>query len=133
MHAKNYGDRTLTELDHVRLTKLVDAKSHPDLEELLDMVEVLPSREIAPDFVTMNSQVTIVDARTGHRQKLTLCYPTAAEPATGFVSVLSPVGMSLLGLRIGATAQWQTPGGEEFNAQVAEVHYQPEASGHYTT
>ncbi|MDM0072780.1 GreA/GreB family elongation factor [Variovorax sp. J2P1-59] len=133
MHAKNYGDRTLTELDHVRLAKLVAAQSHPDLEELLDMVEVLPSREIAPDFVTMNSQVTIVDTRSGQRQKLTLRYPTDAEPATGSVSVLSPVGMSLLGLRIGATAQWRTPSGEEFNAQVAEVHYQPEASGDYTT
>jgi regulator of nucleoside diphosphate kinase len=133
MHAKNYGDRTLTELDHVRLTKLIAAKSHPDLDELLDMVEVTPSREIAPDFVTMNSQATIVDTRSGQRQRLTLCYPTNADPATGFVSVLSPVGMSLLGLRIGATAQWRTPGGEEFSAQVAEVHYQPEASGDYTT
>ncbi|MDM0001343.1 GreA/GreB family elongation factor [Variovorax sp. J22P240] len=133
MHAKNYGDRTLTELDHVRLTKLVAVKPHSDLEELLDLVEVMPSREIAPDFVTMNSQVTIVDTRTGQRQKLTPCYPTDADPATGLVSVLSPVGMSLLGLRIGATAQWRTPGGEEFNAEVAEVHYQPEASGDYTT
>jgi len=133
MHAKNYGDRTLTELDHVRLAKLVAAKPHPDLEELLDLVEVMPSREIAPDFVTMNSQATIVDTRSGQRQKLTLCYPNDADPATGLVSVLSPVGMSLLGLRIGATAEWRTPGGEEFNAEVAEVHYQPEASGDYTT
>jgi regulator of nucleoside diphosphate kinase len=133
MHTKNYGDRTLTELDHVRLSKLVDARSHSDLEELLDLVDVLPSREIAPDLVTMYSQVTIVDARSAQRQTLTPCYPADADPGKGFVSVLSPVGMSLIGLRIGATAQWKTPSGEEFSATVAEVHFQPEASGDYTT
>lgn len=133
MHTKNYGDRTLTELDHVRLRKLVDAKSHSDLEELLDLVDVLPSREIASDLVTMYSQVTIEDTRSCHRQTLTLCYPADADPARGFVSVLSPVGMSLIGLRVGATAEWKTPTGEEFGAKVIEVHFQPEASGDYTT
>lgn len=133
MDTTKYGDRTLTELDHVRLTRLIGAKSHPEFEELLATAEAVPSREIAPDLVTMYSQVTIMDTRSGKRQKLTLCYPTDAEPAEGFVSVLSPVGMSLIGLRIGATAQWRTPGGEDFNARVAEVHFQPEASGDYTT
>jgi regulator of nucleoside diphosphate kinase len=47
--------------------------------------------------------------------------------------VLSPVGMSLIGLRLGATAKWRTPGGEEGSAQIAEILYQPEASGEYTT
>lgn len=133
MHTKNDGDRTLTELDHVRLGKLVDARSHPDLEALLDQVDVLPSREIAPELVTMYSQVTIADTRSGQRQTLTVCYPADADPGKGLVSVLSPVGMSLIGLRAGATARWRTPSGDAFSATVTEVHFQPEASGDYTT
>jgi len=128
-----HGERTLTELDHVRLGKLLDEKSHPGLEALLDATEVVRSREVPADIVTMYSQVTIVDARSGERQKLTLCYPKDAEPATGFISVLSPVGMSLIGLRLGAVAQWTLPGGEEGRAEVAEILFQPEASGDYTT
>lgn len=128
-----HGERTLTELDHVRLGKLLDEKSHPGLEALLDATEVVRSREVPADIVTMYSQVTIVDARSGERQKLTLCYPKDAEPATGFISVLSPVGMSLIGLRLGAMARWTLPGGEEGRAEVAEILFQPEASGDYTT
>lgn len=133
MPATIHGERVLTELDHVRLTKLLDAKSHNNLEALLDNAELVQSRDVPADIVTMHSQVTIVDARTGHRDQMTLCYPREADPARGFLSVLSPVGMSLIGLRLGATATWKTPGGEEGSAKVAEILYQPEASGEYTT
>jgi len=127
-----HGERVLTELDHVRLTKLFEVKSHADLEALLDNAELVQSRDVPADIVTMHSQVTIVDARTGHRDRMTLCYPREADPAKGFLSVLSPVGMSLIGLRLGATAKWMTPAGEHGSAEIAEILYQPEANGEYT-
>ncbi|MBT2303383.1 GreA/GreB family elongation factor [Variovorax paradoxus] len=127
------GERTLTELDHLRLSKLLDEKSHPGLEALLDAAEVLGSREVPADVVTMYSQVTIADVPSGQRHKLTLCYPKDAEPGAGLVSVLSPVGMSLIGLRLGAVASWTLPSGEEGHAEVLEILFQPEASGDYTT
>jgi regulator of nucleoside diphosphate kinase len=127
------GERTLTELDHLRLGKLLDEKSHPGLEALLDAAEVLGSREVPADVVTMYSQVTLADVPSGQRHKLTLCYPKDAEPGAGFVSVLSPVGMSLIGLRLGAVATWTLPSGEEGRAEVVEILFQPEANGDYTT
>jgi len=128
------GERTLTELDHARLTKLLDqSPHHPVLEALLESTDVIRSREVPPDIVTMNSQLTLVDTQSGERRKLTLCYPQDADPASGFVSVLSPVGISLIGLRLGATAKWTLPGGAEGSARVAEILFQPEASGDYTT
>ena len=77
-------------------------------------------------------RVEIVDVHTHHRQVLTLCYPGDAEPAAGLISVLSPVGSSLLGLRAGDTARWLTPPGEGCAAQIAAIQYQPEAAGDYT-
>jgi len=132
MTATIHGERVLTELDHVRLGKLQDAKAHPALEALLDFAEVMRSREVPADIVTMHSKVTLVDTRTGQRDQMTLCYPREADPARGFLSVLSPMGIGLIGLRLGATAQWQTPGGEDRSARVEEILYQPEASGEYT-
>lgn len=64
---------------------------------------------------------------------LTICYPGDAEPTLGFISVLSPVGASLLGLSVGATAHWHTPTGDVCTAEVAALLFQPEASGDYTT
>lgn len=133
MHATIHGERMLTELDFSRLAKLFGGQLPPDLADLLSGTEVVPSRDVSAKVVTMYSQVELVDAHTLRRQKLTICFPGDAEPAAGFISVLSPVGLSLIGLREGAVARWLTPSGEECSAEVVSVLFQPEASGDYTT
>ncbi|MBT9526646.1 MAG: GreA/GreB family elongation factor [Rhizobacter sp.] len=132
-------ERTLTDLDHARLTTLARrvhtspvAHEADDIESALEMARVVPSRSVAPDVVTMYSQVQLIDSASGRRYRLTVCYPADAEPAAGYVSVLSPVGASLLGLRVGATARWVTPAGEPGAAKVVAILFQPEASGDYT-
>ncbi|AMM26722.1 GreA/GreB family elongation factor [Variovorax sp. PAMC 28711] len=133
MHATIHGERMLTELDFSRLAKLYGGQLPADLADLLSGTEVVPSRDVSADLVTMYSQVELVDAHTLRRQKLTICFPGDAEPAAGFISVLSPVGLSLIGLREGAVARWLTPSGEACSAEVVSVLFQPEASGDYTT
>lgn len=127
-------DRTLTELDHVRLVRMLQrlAAAPAPMGELLDLAHVVPSRAVEPDVVTMYSQVQLIDAASGARSTLTLCYPHDAEPAAGFVSVLSPVGRALLGLRVGDVAQWATPDGGMQSAEIVALLFQPEASGDYT-
>ena len=133
-------ERTLTELDHVRILNLVrrDARSdgplpmQPAIEDLLDASAIVPSRQVAPDVVTMYSQLQLEDLQTRQRSTLTLCYPADAEPAVGFVSVLSPVGSALLGLRVGSVARWATPAGHEKAGEILAILFQPESSGDYT-
>ena len=132
-------ERTLTELDHARLKRLLPQAGTAAreagiaaLQAAVDNAELVGARAVPPDVVTMYSRVQLVEAESGRRHVYTLCYPADAEPAEGFVSVLSPVGASLLGLRVGAWARWQTPGGEEVQAQVQAVLFQPEASGDFT-
>lgn len=133
-------DRTLTELDHVRLTNMIQRSTADgpaggathDIEHILDAAAVVEAREIPADIVTMYSQVLLSDVRAGRQRKLTLCYPHDAEPAAGFISVFSPVGASLLGLRVGGIARWRTPVGEEGRAELLAILFQPEASGDYT-
>lgn len=125
-------DRTLTELDFVRLSKLAHLNAPPWVTDLLDGVDILDAREVPSDTVTMYSKVECQDLHTGCRQQLTVCYPNDADPAAEFVSVLSPVGCSLLGLRVGDVARWTLPSGEAGAARVMSVLFQPEASGDYT-
>ena len=132
-------ERTLTELDHVRLLNLLRRDGRGDgspqqvhaIEDVLDASSLVPSREVEPDVVTMHSQVLLQDTRTGQRNTLTLCYPADAEPAVGLVSVLSPVGSALLGLRVGSVARWSTPAGDERAAEILAILFQPESSGDY--
>lgn len=132
MQAPFYSDRVLTELDHARLSKLGSTQLPHDLADDLPAVELVPSQEITPDIVTMNSEVALVLPGQGRRQRLTLCYPSDAEPGAGRISVLSPIGAALLGRHLGDTIHWQMPNGEERQAELVAILYQPEASGDYT-
>lgn len=127
-------ERTLTEADHARLAPWVHGAAPAGfdttpLERLLESARRVAARDIPPDIVTMNSQVVLAWPAGRHKQ-LTLCYPEDADPSLGLVSVLSPVGASLLGLRVGESARWCTPLGERCTAEVIAIPFQPEAHGH---
>jgi regulator of nucleoside diphosphate kinase len=129
-------ERTLTELDYVRLEKLIREHEHgPDHSAVLAALEAaqcVPSPHIEPDIVTMGSRALLMNLHSGETYTLTLCYPPEARPSAGFISVLSPVGASLIGRRIGEIARWRTPDGGDGTAQVMALLFQPEASGLYT-
>lgn len=132
MQALVHGERTLTDIDYARLSKLLTQQRPGHLADWFESAEVMSSRAAPGDLVTMNSRVEIVDVHTHHRQVLTICYPGDAEPAAGLISVLSPVGSSLLGLSVGEVASWLTPYGEGCAAQILAIQYQPEAVGDYS-
>ncbi len=133
MYPDTLGEWQLTELDFARLSRLNPGDLPAQLAAKLGCAKVVTPREILPDVVTMYSQVEIVSMDSGRRQKLAVCYPRDAEPALGFVSVLSAVGSALLGLRVGDVVRWRVPDGGEHAAELAAILFQPEASGDYTT
>ncbi|MEF7612787.1 nucleoside diphosphate kinase regulator [Aquincola sp. MAHUQ-54] len=131
-------ERTLTELDHIRLTRLVQraagsalAQANHPLCKLLDAADVVPSQAIPRDVVTMNSRVELWDPATEQCSTMTLRYPADADPASGAVSVMSPLGMELLGLPAGSTVRWGTADGRSHGAALVSVLFQPEAAGDY--
>ena len=130
--------RLLIELDHIRISKLLMRPSSPlsaeaaaQIEDVLQNAELISSYDVPCNVVTMYSQVVIADMPDSTERKLTLCYPTDAEPAKGFVSVFSPVGTSLLGLTVGQLGRWAGPDGKPASALVMSVAFQPEESGDY--
>ncbi len=127
--------RVLTELDHVRIDRLLaraDRPSDDALHALLDDADIVPTRQVPADVITMYTQATVEAPDGGNRRKLAVCYPEDADPNAGFVSVLSPIGTALLGRRRGDTVEWVTPGGAVQRLHIVELLYQPESSGDYT-
>ena len=130
--------RTLTELDHIRLQNMI--RRHPvalapgdsdTLGSIIDNADLVSPEVIPGDLVTMKSRVVIADCTSGAKSTLTLCYPDEAEPAKGHISVFSPIGTGLLGLRVGEIAHWHGPDGVAASAQLQAIEFQPEASGDY--
>lgn len=126
--------RTVTELDHVRILNLVQRQAGPvagDIVEVIDNADLVRPQEIPANVVTMNSQVLVADIHSGEQRQWTLCYPQDANPVAGLISVLSPLGSSLLGLPVGAIARWTAPDGARLGAVVQAILFQPEATGNF--
>jgi regulator of nucleoside diphosphate kinase len=136
MNHHNLADRLLNELDHRRLTLLRD--KHPDtdipeeIDALLESADAVPPAAIPPDRVTMYSQILVEMDGEAAPRKLVVCYPPDSEPAAGFLSVLSPLGAALLGRQVGSMVHWHGPNGSRNSLNIAEMLFQPEASGDYT-
>lgn len=124
--------RQVTELDAARIRKLLASEPIDDLASVLDEADIVPGTEVDPRVVTMYTQFELEHAATGERLVLAVCYPDDAEPGSGFVSVLSPLGRGAIGLRAGAHVLWRTPAGT-VEGRIASVLFQPEASGDYVT
>lgn len=97
----------------------------PDVgERLID--EIARARLVAPDkmrgdVVTIGSEVTYRDLGMDRQHSVTLVYPEDADIDRGRISVLTPVGVALLGLSPGATIFWTTRDDEKRHLEVLAV------------
>lgn len=89
---------------------------------------VVPPDRVPPDVVTMRSRLVLKDVESGARREVVLVYPEEERTHDGHVSVLSPVGVALLGLSEGALVGWPLPSGRTAILRVESVQYQPEAA-----
>jgi regulator of nucleoside diphosphate kinase len=69
----------------------------------------------------MNSKVEFRDDTTGKVKMVTLVYPDQADISQGKVSVLTPVGTALIGLRAGDSITWEAPNGQGRQLTVLSV------------
>lgn len=117
--------------DHARLTKFIGRHgseffSISDfLERELERARVVHPYEVPRDVVTMDSQVRFRSA--SNERTVTLVYPEQADILKGRLSILTPVGVALLGLAAGESMEWRGRTGEIKTLTVQQVIYQPEA------
>ena len=126
-------DRVLTELDHTRISKLDAHSMSPDFSSLLNIAELVPSELVPDNIITMNSRILVEDVESGDLQELSICYPADANFETQYISVLSPLGMALIGRCVGSTISWVPPTGRICKMTIHKILYQPEESGDYLT
>lgn len=87
------------------------ARGRGDLDGLRDELARAEIREVADmpeDVIAMNSRARFREEHTGREYEMTLAYPRDASPDLGRVSIFSPAGSALLGLKAGQTINWQT-------------------------
>ena len=101
------------------------------LEEILGLARIVRPEKIPCDVVTMNSRVLYQDIATQRTQAVTVVYPAEADPSSGKISVLSPVGVALLGESEGDELELPVSHGRTLRIRIIDVIYQPESRGHF--
>jgi regulator of nucleoside diphosphate kinase len=91
------------------------------LLEEIDRAEIVETTKMPHGVVTIGNAVSYRDETTGREQTVTLVLPGEADIALGRVSVLTPIGVALLGLAEGASFSWDTRQGETRRLTVTRV------------
>ncbi len=120
--------------DLAHLEGLADGmmRRHPALADRL-FEEIGRARIVAPakmpeNVVTMGSTVTYRDEATGQEKTVSLVYPEEADITQLRVSVMTPIGVALLGLSEGACFYWDTREDQRRTLTVLEVKQPPAPS-----
>jgi regulator of nucleoside diphosphate kinase len=124
-------------LDMDRLDRMLDhlpaaqASARDALLDELGRARLAEPWEMPPDVVTMNSRVRFAFDGADQEVTMTLTYPKDMDGDPERLSILTPVGTALLGLRVGDTISWERPDGALFEVTVRAIEYQPERDGQY--
>ncbi|CAH2031664.1 nucleoside diphosphate kinase regulator [Trichlorobacter ammonificans] len=129
----------ITDFDLQRLQELIEVMAEQpsrdnryldELDQELLRAEVVAPRDIPPDVITMNSTVRLLDMDSKGELEYTLVFPPDADLEKGRISVLAPVGMAMIGYRVGDVVSWKVPGGTK-RLKIKKILYQPEAAGDF--
>lgn len=98
----------ITELDKQRLEKLINdiiqqnlnGREHIRiLRNELNNADIISSKQIPSDIITMNSEVLLSVGDTGEEKVYSLVYPENADFLNNKISVLAPIGTAILGYK----------------------------------
>ena len=88
----------------------------------LSRAKIVAKGKLGVDIVTLGRAVTFRDETSGKVQTVTLVLPEQADISQGRASLMTPMGVALIGLSVGMTFRWITRDGEERSLTVLEVH-----------
>jgi regulator of nucleoside diphosphate kinase len=128
----------ITQADFDRLRALIESPRYRStnwtslmvLKDELDRGTVVAGDEVPRRVVTMRSRVHVRDLKSDESETYTLVYPDEADINVAKLSVLAPLGMALLGSKVGQIVKFDAPAGQR-RLKVERILYQPEAAGDF--
>ncbi len=96
--------------DQLRLRKLSKFNEEKLALELKSATQVL-RKDLPDDIVTVDKTVVVKQIDTGDEFKYNLVGPTRAKRKNNTLSILSPIGIAILGYSQGDELSWEMPDG----------------------
>ncbi|MDZ7922914.1 MAG: nucleoside diphosphate kinase regulator [Marinagarivorans sp.] len=134
MRKRKNSQIVVKESDFLRLEDLIKRNSQLEaaeyLEDELSRAAIVPDNKIPKNVVCLNSLVTYVDIESKAETKVTLVMPWQADVSQARVSILSPIGTALIGLKKDGYIEWPLPNGAIKKIEI--VHVEQCAESHDT-
>jgi regulator of nucleoside diphosphate kinase len=87
----------------------------------IDRAELYEPETLPEDAVRLGSDVDFVDENTSQLRKIRLVLPALANIAEGRISILTPMGAALYGLRTGDSIDWPDLDGKSRKIRIVRV------------
>jgi regulator of nucleoside diphosphate kinase len=81
------------------------------LAKEIELAKKVPDLKIEPQVIRLNSHFEVQDVATGKLLNFQLTLPKFGNLAEKKLSVLSPLGVALIGFQEGMEIEWDLPGG----------------------
>ncbi|MBC6366869.1 GreA/GreB family elongation factor [Algoriphagus sp. AK58] len=86
-------------------------KEVSQLQHEIKSAEIIADESISEDIIQLNSKFEVKELGSGKTMNFQLVLPHQANLNQNRISVLSPLGVALIGFRQGMTVEWVLPGG----------------------
>lgn len=101
----------------------------PEVAEMLlneiERATIVTEKRISSDVVTMRSVVEFIDEASGSDRTVQLVYPREADISAGRISILTPIGAGLIGMKTGQSILWPDRDGRERKLTIVKVSREP--------
>jgi len=103
-----------------------EAEAADELSDIVAGATRLPPGSKRKDVVQLGTVATLSFFSTGLESNVTLALPSEANPGAGLISVLTPIGLAILGRKVNACVEVHLPNGKQEKIRIADVQT-PEA------
>src|SRR3546814_1517139 len=79
----------------------------------IDRAKIHTADKVPGDVVTMHSRAEFVDEGNGQSRTVELVYPVDADIDAGRISIMTPIGAGLIGMREGQSILWPDRDGQQ--------------------
>lgn len=91
------------------------------LSDELERAQIVTQADLPDDVVTIHSQVTFTVQSTGKTFTYTLVYPTELDSTEHKLSILSPIGSAIIGLKQRQEIDWPINKNQRTTVKVEKV------------
>jgi regulator of nucleoside diphosphate kinase len=114
-------DLVISNRDGEALARLAAGREREALADLMLDARFVADEALPEDCIGLGSRVTYVEDGGSAARSVTLVAPAEADAAAGRISVLSPIGLALIGRRRGALSDAHLPNGRRLRLRVLET------------